>query len=147
MHSIQRISPWTQAMTLRSALDRLFDENLVRPGEAEVRSGFVPAADAWEDDDQITIRLAVPGVETGSVDVTFEQGTLTVSGNVGSVDGANGHLWVLREMPTGRFQRRFTLNVDVDADAAHAKVENGLVILSLPKRAEVKPRKIQVNVA
>jgi HSP20 family protein len=139
-----RIHPDATAFTLHEAMEQLLDrgESAAGSNGRERALRTVPRADAWEDDDSVTIEMAVPGVVPGSVNVTYERGLLTVSGEVPQRDDARS--WVLAERARGAFERRFRLRVPIDAERAEARVDNGVVVLTLPKREEVKARRIAV---
>jgi HSP20 family protein len=132
------------AMTLRDAMDRLFEESFVPMPRGDGRgAAFVPAADAWETEDTVHIELALPGVDPESVDVTYEKDTLTISGQFQAREEDRN--WVIRERPRGGFRRRFNLYVPVKAGEADASYRNGILTVELPKSEEVKPRKITVR--
>jgi HSP20 family protein len=141
--------PFQEAVTLRDAMDRLLQESFVRTGRATTNGNgggyLVPPADAWESEDEVHIEMALPGVDTESVDVTFEQNSLTVRGQFEAP--AEDKTWVLRERARGRFQRTFNLGVAVEGDKAEASFRNGVLTLRLPKSEAIKPRKIQVTTA
>ena len=138
-----------ELMSLRRAMDLLFQDSLDRMSGTE-RNGnryreqhLVPRADAWETDDEVLIQMALPGVDSENVDVTFEQDMLTIQGSFEGTDREGQH--ILSELPRGQFRRRFTLQVPVDVDKVEASYQNGLLTLHLPKSERVKPRKISVN--
>jgi HSP20 family protein len=141
-----RTRPGQDMTTLRDAVDRLFEDSLTRmtraPGVGEARH-FVPAADAWENENEVVIEMVLPGVDPDEIDITYEQDTLSVSGQFPPRE--EDRRWVLTERQRGRFQRRFTLQVPVSADSVEANYQNGLLTLRLPKSEEIKPRKIQVK--
>ena len=145
-----RIKVWDpvrEAAAMRGAMSHLFPDNFVQMhnGGSVGPTGFVPRADAWEDEDTVTIEMPLPGVDPEGVDVTFEQDKIEVKGEIPMRDDERN--WVMRERPRGPFKRTFTLNVQVDADKAEAVFTHGVLTLSLPKREETKPRKIAINVA
>lgn len=110
-----------------------------QPRESALR----PAADAQETDDAVILTIALPGLKPEDVEVGFEDGALTVSGQLPSRDA--DLRWVLAERPQGRFHRRFTLKTPIDADAIQAQFAHGVLTLTLPKSEQVKPRKIAVQ--
>ncbi len=77
---------------------------------------------------------------------TFEQDTLSIQGSYGPQQ-TEERQWILRERPRGTFRRRFTLQVPVDVENVDATYRNGLLILTLPKSPQSKPRKIEVKAA
>ncbi|HBY95085.1 MAG TPA: heat-shock protein Hsp20 [Chloroflexi bacterium] len=144
--SVNRWNPVQEMMTLRDAMDRLFQESFVRMPRANGGTAgqyLIPPADVWESEDEVVIELALPGADPQKVDVTFEQDSVVVAGEIEPLQ--EGKNWVLRERAHGPFQRRFNLNVPVNADKAGASFHNGILTLHLPKSEAVKPRKIAVK--
>ncbi len=147
--TMQRIHVWDpvrETLSLRDAMSRLFEDSVVRMPQrgSPPAVGFMPVADAWEDGDAVTIEMVLPGLQPDQVDVTFEQDSLVVTGELAEREDTRN--WILRERARGRFQRRFTLGVPIDPDRVQASFANGVLNLRLPKREEIKPRKITVNV-
>lgn len=136
-------SPMGEALALREAMDRLFDEKWTRRAGWDADRVVTPPADAWEDENQVVIELALPGVEAESVDVRYEKDVLTVSGSFAARDEEKQ--WVLKERARGAFQREFNLRAQVDSDKAEAHFAQGILSLRLPKSEAVKPRKIPVQ--
>lgn len=144
--SVNRWNPANEAMTLREAMDRLFQDSFVRMPRPEGGSAgqhLIPPADAWEDQDEIVIELALPGATAENVDVTFENDSVTVSGHLDAP--REGKHYILRERAAGPFQRRFNLAVPISVERVEATFNNGLLRLRLPKSEAVKPRKISVK--
>jgi HSP20 family protein len=143
-------------LTLQRNVDRLFQDAVSRMVRPEGGTGngtrsdyngqyLIPLADAWENEDEVFIEMALPGVNGEDVDITFERDTVTISGTFQSQH--EGGQRILREIPRGQFRRRFTLQVPVDVDRVEANYHNGLLSLRLPKSEDVKPRKISVQKA
>lgn len=139
--------PMRDFVSLREAMDRLFEESVTPAargnGESRSTSYHQPAADAWESPDAVVIELSLPGVDPEAVDVSYEQDSLVISGELPG--RADEHSWVLRERARGPFQRRFTLNTPIDVEKAEASFKDGILTLSLPKSEATKPRKINVR--
>jgi HSP20 family protein len=141
---VTRWDPFREAVTLREAMDRLFEDTWVpsrrRPAEGE-RPYRLPL-DAYVTPDEIVIVANMPGVKPEDVEITLEGDTLTIKGErpapMENVD------YVLQERPYGLFQRTLNINIPVDPGKAEAKYENGLLILTVPKAEASKPRTIQV---
>ncbi|WP_373500492.1 Hsp20/alpha crystallin family protein [Desulfococcus sp.] len=110
-----------------------------RPGNT-----FVPAVDIFETDAAITVIADIPGVRTEDLDIDLRENILTLSGEVRSREG-EGEKGVLREYDTGTYFRQFTLSEVIEQSRIEAKVENGVLRLSLPKVAKAAPRKITVT--
>jgi HSP20 family protein len=132
-------------MTLREAMDRLFEESFVRPrGEWEGESRRYSAPmDIYATDKDVVVSMAVPGVDPDSVDITVDGNTLNIKGEIeGPLENVN---YVLQERPYGAFNRSIRLNVPVDADRAEASFDQGILTLHIPKQEEVKPKTIRIE--
>ena len=138
--------PWSD---LRREIDRLFDSTLSSVMSNGMRNGmeWIPPMDVEERDDEITLALEVPGVSQENVQVSVENGVLTISGEKKSarenVDETRDPRFVERRF--GRFERVLSLPQSVDAEKITASYENGVLTLKLPKSAESRRRKIQIT--
>jgi HSP20 family protein len=147
MSTMTRWDPVQEAMTLREAVNRLFEESFVPAPVARGGAGFVPALNLSETADAYQIELAVPGMKAEDLNITFENGQLTISGEVKQESETSERTYHRVERRYGRFSRSVTLPATVRGDAIEARLESGVLHLALPKAEEVKPRKITVNVA
>lgn len=144
--TVVRYEPWSALNQLHSQLNRLFDREL-DSGEASsaATADWIPPADIEEYADRFLLRLDVPGVALDAIDITLDQGVLSVSGerpkDVLSKDVERSRI----ERPSGRFHRRFTLPDTVDAAAVRARGSNGIIEVTIPKQARAQPRRIQVE--
>ena len=105
---------------------------------------FTPLVDVSETDDGFLFQADVPGAQAGDVDVSYDNGVLTIAAKAKARQGA-GHRYVWREYGVGPFYRQFTLNTPVDADAIRAELKSGVLELYVPKAESAKPRKIPVK--
>jgi HSP20 family protein len=141
---ITRWDPFREAVTLREAMDRLFEDTFVPARrQAEPREQvFRLPLDAYVTPNDIVITANMPGVKPEEVEITIEGDTLTIKGErpapLANVD------YVLQERTFGKFQRALNINIPVDADKAEAKFENGRLVLSIPKAEAIKPKTISV---
>jgi HSP20 family protein len=142
---ITRWDPFREAVTLREAIDRLFEDSFVPSrGQAtpERERGFRLPLDAYVTPDEIVITANMPGVKPEGVEITIEGDTLSIKGErpapLTNVD------YFIQERTYGAFQRTLNINIPVEADKAEAKFENGLLTLTIPKAEAVKPKTIQV---
>lgn len=101
------------------------------------------AMDAYRQDDHVLLQLDLPGVDPGSVDVTFENGTLTIKAERLSVVAEGSHVLV-SERPQGTFTRSFTLGENLDGERTEARYDNGVLTLTVPVAEQSKPRKVEV---
>jgi HSP20 family protein len=131
--------------------DRMFDELMGRGlrrvfTEASVRGSWTPAVDIVEKDDGIHIMADLPGFKAEDVDVTVEDGVLTVRGERRFEEAAEGETYHRVERSYGMFERTFSLPNSVDPARIEATFEGGEMKIVLPKREESKPRSIKVKV-
>lgn len=119
-------------------------ENRSRNGERVQMERFVaPAASVLEDSDGYTLQVEMPGVNKEGLEISVENNELTILGrrSLPTVEGTLIH----RESRVENFRRAFELDPSIDTDKISAKVDNGVVTLTLPKAEQVKPRKIAVS--
>ncbi len=109
--------------------------------------GWTPVADVWETTDAYRIDLEIPSVPAEAVDVSVEEGVLILSGERTRPSRAEGERNHRLERRTGKFSRRFKLPEDADEQAISARVANGLLEVTVSKREEKKPRRIEVVAA
>jgi HSP20 family protein len=127
--------------SLLSEMDRLFERG------ATAAPTWAPRLDAFDREKELVIRVELPGVKPEDVDITVEDRTLTISGKrqfEETVEQGNYHR---REIFTGEFKRTLVLPEGLNAEEITAKAENGLLSVILPRRPEVLPRKVKVDVA
>lgn len=146
MSTITRWDPFSEAVTLREAVNRLFEESMVPATVTRNGGSFAPAIDLSETAEAYQIEAAVPGLKAEDLNITFENGVLTISGEVRQSSEAKERNYHRIERRYGRFSRSVTLPVAVRGDAIEARLDSGVLHLSVPKAEEVKPRKITVNV-
>src|SRR5215472_13368646 len=111
------------------------------PGQTE--QFVIPSASVTEIVDGYRLEIEMPGVKKDGLDISFENNELTITGrrSLPAVEGTLIH----RESRPENFRRAFELDPSIDADKISAKIDQGLVTLTLPKAEHVKPRKITVS--
>ena len=114
------------------------------PERIEQATYFTPLVDIIETSDAFLFQADLPGVKAGDVDISYENGVLTLSGRVNPRHPAN-HNYVWREYEVGHFHRQFTLNTPVNVDGIKAELRNGVLELYVPKSESSKPRKIEIK--
>lgn len=106
---------------------------------------YIPRIDIWESGDELIVYADVPGVVAENVDIQFENGELTIHGKVSPRQENVNFLY--GEYGTGDFYRTFSIGEMIDADKVVAELNNGVLVLHLPKAEQVKPRRIEVKSA
>ncbi len=142
----RRPSPFGELMTLRQAMDRLFDDDYrpFRWMSGAVEGPALPL-DVTTSDDALTIEAALPGIKPEDVDITVENGTVRISGKTADERTAEEGSYVLQEIRRGNFSRTVTLPTGLEPDKANASFENGILRLEIPKAEQVKPRQIKIS--
>src|SRR5215475_13425328 len=126
-------------MTLREAMDRLFDDAFTHP--LSLREGWsAPAVDMYQTDDEIVVKAALPGIKADEVQINITGEVLTLRGETKQEEEKKEKAWHIREQRWGAFERSVVLPTDVVADKAKAEFANGVLTISLPKAEEVKPK-------
>ncbi len=138
-------------VSLRDAMDRLFNENFVPGQTRSLAEGHAPfPLDVYATESEMTVLAAVPGIDPDQIDISIEKGQVTIKGEVPDVaasEEAKGATWYLHELPRGSFQRTLSVPFEVDANAAEATFENGMLRLTLPKAEAERPKQIKVRVS
>ena len=112
----------------------------VRPASA-----FAPAFEVKETADAFVLRADVPGVDEKDLDIAVHNGVLSVSGSRSAEDRKDGESYAVYERQFGSFSRSFALPDVADSDRVDAKLEHGVLTLTIAKKAEAKPRKIAIK--
>ena len=146
--ALTRWEPFREMVSLREAMDRLFEESFWRPLSAWPvgNGGLTVPVDMYETEDSLVITAAVPGLKPEDVNISISGNTLTIKGEFKSEkEGERGTVH-FRERRYGKFQRSFTLPANFDTEKVEAAFENGILTITLPKLEEAKPKHIPVKV-
>jgi HSP20 family protein len=146
MTLIRRTSPFGELLSLRQAMDRLFEDSYVRPGAGGVaEAGAQMPLDVYTTADALIVEAALPGVKPEDVDISVLGDTLTISTTSREEHERDEDGYSYREIRRGSATRSLTLPAGINAEAASADFENGLLRLSIPRAEETKPRQIRIN--
>ena len=145
MASIVRWEPFRDMVTVRDAMDRMFEERFLRP-----IAPFVPwaegalAVDMYETKDSVVIKTAIPGIKTEDIEVSVSGDTLTVKAETQEEEEIKREDYLRRERRLGSYCRSVTLPGGLETDKAEADYTDGILTLNVPKAEEVKPKSIKV---
>ena len=146
--NVIRYDPWGLMNRLNRDADRLLSTRFFgdQLGASRRLTEWVPAVDIQEEENRCLIRADVPGVEPKELDISLEDGVLTLEGKRDTRfdEEKNGVHRV--ERLSGRFHRRFNLPDTADSESISADYNNGVLVISVPKQPESEPRRIQVKV-
>lgn len=114
--------------------------------EEQTASGrfYVPYADVYETDEALTVAMEMPGVEKQHMTISLENGVLRIDGQIDFAK-YEGMQPVYTEYNIGHYRRSFTLSNRIDQEHISAEVEDGVLMLTLPKIKEAQPRKITIS--
>jgi HSP20 family protein len=148
MMTIVKNRPWTLMHQLQNELENMLDPRVGRfdTTESAVSADWLPAVDVKEEEQRFVVRADLPGVKPEDINITHENGILTLSGSreARSEEEQNGFRKV--ERVSGRFYRRFTLPETANVEEIEATTDHGVLEISIPKQPEVQPRRIDVRV-
>ena len=132
--------------SLRNELDRLFD--LSWSGrDSGLFSGWSPSLDVFDDKDQFVVTAELPGMKKEEIDLTFQDGVLSISGERKQTKENKEGETFRSERYFGKFQRSVTLPAAVDSSKINASYKDGILTVTLAKSEEAKPKQIAVNIA
>lgn len=148
MANITRFDPLGEMVSLRSAMDRLFEDSFVSPLSWRTLANgesLTPPIDVHETADEIVVTASLPGMKADDLDITMTGQTLTLRGELKADERIAREQYLYRERRFGSFSRTVQLPVRVQGDRAEAKFDDGILTLSIPKAEEVKPRQIRIS--
>jgi HSP20 family protein len=144
MSNLVRWNPIRDVLSMSEAMDRLFDQAFVYPGNGGFRA-IGPAIDLIENGDNFVVKAELPGFNPDDVDISIEGNTLTLRANVQDESNKDEGEYHVRERRQNSFTRTLTLPVAVNADKANASYDNGILTLTLPKHETALPKKISIT--
>ena len=148
------LSPFRGFYDMQSEMNRMFDEvfgNLARTSgggrqRGEVPSRWAPALDVLQEDGDIVVRAELPGVKQEDVDITLQNGVLSISGERRAEEQKEGSGYYVRERRYGSFQRSMTLPEGVDESKIRARFQDGVLEVRVEGAAAVRePKRIQIE--
>jgi HSP20 family protein len=147
MTLVRRASPLGELVSLRQAMDRLFEDSFVRPRSFGFsgESGAALPLDITNAADALVVEAALPGIRPEDVEITVEDGTLTIRAESRSERETTEGEVLISEIRRGSVSRAVTLPSGLEPDKASATFEHGVLHLSIPRSEEVKPRQIRIS--
>lgn len=144
MANLTRYNPFNEALSLREAMDRLFEDSFISPRLTNVFGNRVAGANLYETPEGFILHVPMPGVKAEDVDITVQQDTVALKWEtkVQMPENATAH-W--SGFQSGQYQQSFTLPSPINADRVEASYNDGILTLHLPKAEHAKARTIKVN--
>ena len=145
--AIERWHPFTELMSLRQAMDRLFEDSFVHPSRSLEALGEVaaPTLDVYQTPSEIVVKAALPGVKPEDVNIDITGDALTIKGESKAEQEVKREDYLYQERRYGAFSRSVVLPGGLKSDKAEATIEDGVLTLTIPKAEEVKPKAIKVK--
>ncbi|HET8627336.1 MAG TPA: Hsp20/alpha crystallin family protein [Thermomicrobiales bacterium] len=144
------LNPWNEMLSLREAMNQLLEGSVIRPGTtltgaAAGRTALSFPLNVAVSGDDLTVEALLPGVSEEDLQIHIERGVLTIEAERRGWEAGGDRTWYLREILPGRFSRAISLPFPVDDSQVTADFAHGVLTLTLPKAAEARPKRIQVN--
>ena len=165
---ITRFDPFRESLSLRRAMDQLFEQSFVQPGLLPATSSLMAPMDVCETPNGYEVDIALPGVRSEDIELTVDLNTLTIRGRYSQQeehqmqgeqhDGGKPtqqqgkmlrhrekHNWLLREIPSGAFERTISFSRPIDTNTIQTKFENGILTIMLPVSEESRPKRLSIT--
>jgi HSP20 family protein len=144
--AIIRWDPFRDLVTLRDKMNRLFEETFTGRGEKKdlVSGTWSPSVDIYETENALVLSAEVPGMKEDEIEIKIEDNTLILQGERKFEKETKEENYHRIERSYGSFYRSFTLPNSIDQDKIQAVHENGVLKITMPKKPELKPKKVKV---
>ena len=148
--NVVRYEPAHMVRQFNDEVNRMFQhgEARARDGMPAARSAaraWAPAVDVTEEDERYVITADVPGVDPQDIEITMEEGVLSIKGTRSSESQEQGESYSRIERAHGEFERRFSLPEEADAEGIAATSNHGVLSVSIPKKPVSQPRRIAIQ--
>jgi HSP20 family protein len=144
--AIIRWDPFRDMVTLREKMNRLFEDVFASRSEDKefTTNSWAPAVDIFETENELVMSAEIPGVDEKDIEIKVEDNTLSLKGERKFEKETKEENYHRLERSYGSFYRAFTLPNSIDPERIQAEHENGILRITMPKRLELKPRKVKI---
>ena len=146
MNSITRWDPFRGLSSLQEQVNRLFESSLPSRGDESTLTAWAPAVDVYETENELVIKADLPEMVEKDLDVRVENNMLTIRGERKFEQKVKEDNYLRMERAYGAFSRSFSLPNTVNTEEVKAHYKDGVLTVSLPKRAEAKPKQVKITV-
>jgi HSP20 family protein len=146
MRTLSRFEPFRGTSSLQDQINRLFNDVFERPGDESNLTSWAPAVDIFETEHELVVKADLPDVDPKDLDIRVENNILSIRGERKFEKKVSEDKYLRVERAYGSFSRSFSLANTVNSEAIKADYQNGVLILTVPKREEAKPKQIKINV-
>jgi HSP20 family protein len=144
MSNMIRWDPFREMVSMRNAMDRLFDNALGSMPE-DWQPAWSLALDVAEDANEFVVKASVPGINPDDLEITYDANTLTIKGETRAEEEREDTHYHLKERRYGSFVRSISMPSSIKAENIQANYESGVLTLHLPKAEEAKPKRISIQ--
>ena len=143
-------NPVNEAVSLREAMNQLFEGSFVRPGMALLSTTgnsatYTFPVNVYVTADDLKVEALLPGVSSEDLQLDVDRNVLTIVAKRHTWEPGEGQHWYVREINAGQFSRSLSLPFPVDTSRATADLANGVLTLTLPKAETAKPKRIPIG--
>ena len=146
MNTLSRWEPFRGISSLQEQVNRLFENRFASCAEEQTLTAWAPAVDIYETENELVIKADLPEISEKELDVRVENNMLTIRGERRFEQKVKEENYLRMERAYGSFSRSFSLPNTVNTEAVKAEYKEGVLTLTLPKRAELKPKQVKINV-
>jgi HSP20 family protein len=145
--AIERWQPFSELMSLRQAMDKLFEDSVVRPSRGSAALGEVPipALDIYQTPSDVVVKATLPGLKPEDVTIDISGDVLTIKGETKAEQEVRKEDYLYQERRYGAFSRSVILPRGLRTEKCEATMEDGVLTLTIPKAEQVKPKAIKVK--
>lgn len=140
MNELEPMRPFREMVSLRDAMDRLFEDSVITP-----KSVGMPKIDVKDKKDHVEVKAELPGISEDELDIEVCDGVMTISGEKKDEKEEEKEGYYYKESHSGSFSRSFTLPAEVDEEKADADMDKGVLTITLPKIKPKKAKKVSVK--
>lgn len=146
MTNIMRWDPMSEMRSLKDTVNRLFESSFLKYPQGVERGIFQPPMDMVEGDNEVTVRVDIPGFKSDDVEVSVTEDLLTIKGTVSQEREESKGRYHLKERSLSTFSRTLPMPTKIKPGETSAAFKNGTLTITLPKADEVKARSVRVKV-
>jgi HSP20 family protein len=145
--AIERWKPFNELMSLRQAMDKLFEDSYVRPSRGLTTLGEVPipALDIYQTPNDLVVKATLPGLKPEDVTIDITGEMLTIKGETKAEQEIKKEDYLYQERRYGTFSRSVALPIGLKTEKCEATMEDGVLTLTIPRAEQVKPKAIKVK--
>jgi HSP20 family protein len=145
MANITRYNPFSEVVSLREAMDRLFEDSVISPRFMNAPGNRAGQSNLYENNESYTLQVPMPGVNPDDVEISIQQETVSLKWQTKVTFPENATLHY-QGFQSGQYQQSFTLPAPINPDRAEASYDKGILTLTLPKAEHARARTVKVNV-